>query len=71
VLRDASRLSPSSAGSKAKLLHPMPLVKAWAIFISHIWAFLCKGTSPRLCPFIPELKLWVFWAPIFISIATL
>jgi len=19
------------------------------------------------CPFIPELKLWVFWAPIFIN----
>jgi hypothetical protein len=37
-----------------------------AIFISHIWASLCKETSPRLCPFIPELKLWIFWAPIFI-----
>jgi hypothetical protein len=21
----------------------------------------------RPCPFIPELKLWAFWAPIFIS----
>jgi hypothetical protein len=21
----------------------------------------------KLCPFIPELKLWVFWTPIFIN----
>jgi hypothetical protein len=25
----------------------MPPVKAWAIFISHIWTSLCKGTYPR------------------------
>jgi hypothetical protein len=23
------------------------------------------------CPFIPELKLWVFWAPIFIKLLRL
>jgi hypothetical protein len=42
---------------------------------THIWASFCKELPQdlfntelfKLCPFIPELKLWVFWAPIFIT----
>jgi hypothetical protein len=26
-----------------------------------------RGFIFKLCPSIPELKLWVFWAPIFIK----
>jgi hypothetical protein len=54
----------------------MPLVKTWAIFISHIWGLLSVREHPQDLfnaelfkprPFIPELKLRVFWAPIFIK----
>ncbi|MCQ4153185.1 MAG: hypothetical protein NOM71_02850 [Archaeoglobi archaeon] len=48
ALREGFMPFPSSAGSKAKPLHPVSLVEAWAMFISHIWASFCTGTSPRL-----------------------
>jgi hypothetical protein len=42
---------------------------------THIWTSLARKHPQdlfnaelfKLCPFIPELKLWVFWTPIFIS----
>jgi hypothetical protein len=60
---------------KSQAPHPMPLVKAW------LYSYRISGLSSarerpqdffntellKTCPFISELKLWAFWAFIFIN----
>jgi len=61
----------SSAGSGASLLpHPMDLINPWAILSSEHGAPSSGTSQPnllkaifKLCSFILQLKLGVFWAP--------
>jgi hypothetical protein len=37
----------------------MPLVKAWAMFISHIWASFCNGTSPDCLDILFRVSIYL------------